>query len=80
MHESTVTTKGQTILPADVRKVLGLQPGDRLCYILLDGDVRLLGVRPILGLEGALKRSGQELVTLEDMDEAIAKGAFDQTY
>lgn len=78
MRESTVTTKGQTTLPKDVRKVLGLQPGDKLRYILLDGEVRILRARPVLDLEGALKRSGQEPVTLEEMDEAIAAGAVDQ--
>ena len=79
MRESTVTTKGQTTLPKDVRKVLGLQPGDKLRYILLDGEVRILRARPVLDLEGALKRSGQKPVTLDEMDEAIAAGAVDQT-
>jgi AbrB family looped-hinge helix DNA binding protein len=78
MRESTVTTKGQTTLPKDVRKVLGLQPGDKLRYILLDGEVRILKARPVLDLEGALKRSGQKPVTLEEMDGAIAAGAVDQ--
>lgn len=77
MRESTVTTKGQTTLPKDVRKVLGLQPGDKLRYILLDGEVRILRARPVLDLEGALKRPGQKTVTLEEMDEAIAAGAVD---
>ena len=79
MHESTVTTKGQTTLPKDVRKALGLQPGDKLRYILLDGEIRLLRVRPVLDLEGALKRPGQKTVTLEEMEEAIATGAIDVT-
>jgi antitoxin PrlF len=34
MRQSTLTAKGQTTLPKDVRKVLGLQPGDKLRYIL----------------------------------------------
>jgi antitoxin PrlF len=79
MHESTVTTKGQTTLPKDVRKALGLQPGDKLRYILLDGEIRLLKIRPVLDLEGALKRPGQKTVTLEEMEEAIATGAIDVT-
>jgi AbrB family looped-hinge helix DNA binding protein len=78
MRESTVTSKGQTTLPRDVRKVLRLQPGDKLRYILLDGEVRILKARPVLGLEGALKRPGQRPVTLDEMDEAIAAGAVDQ--
>jgi antitoxin PrlF len=79
MHESTVTAKGQTTLPKDVRKALGLQPGDKLRYLLLDGEIRLLRARPVLDLEGALKRPGQKTVTLEEMEEAIATGAIDVT-
>lgn len=79
MLESTVTTKGQTTLPKDVRKALGLQPGDKLRYILLDGEIRLLRARPVLDLEGVLRRPGQKTVTLEEMEEAIAMGAIDVT-
>jgi antitoxin PrlF len=79
MRQSTLTAKGQTTLPKDVRKVLGLQPGDKLRYILLDGEVRILRARPVLDLAGALKRPGQETVTLEEMEEAIAPGAVDPT-
>ncbi|GGD29941.1 AbrB/MazE/SpoVT family DNA-binding domain-containing protein [Sinisalibacter lacisalsi] len=78
MRESTVTSKGQTTLPKDVRKVLRLQAGDKVRYILLDGEVRILRARPVLALEGALKRPGQKPVALDEMDEAIAAGAVDR--
>jgi antitoxin PrlF len=78
MRETTVTSKGQTTLPKDVRKVLRLQPGDMVRYILLDGEVRILRARPVLDLEGALERPGQKPVTLDEMDEAIAAGAVDR--
>ncbi len=78
MPESTVTAKGQTTLPREVRAALHLQAGDKLRYIVVDGEVRLLKARPVLDLEGALKRSGTEAVSLDQMDEAIAAGATDQ--
>jgi antitoxin PrlF len=77
MQESTVTSKGQTTLPRDVRAALGLTPGDRLRYVILDGEVRLLKARPLASLAGLLARTGQAAVTLEDMDAAIAAGATD---
>lgn len=77
MRESTVTSKGQTTLPRDVRAALGLHPGDRVRYVILDGEVRLLKARPVAGLAGVLKRPGDAPVTLEDMDDAIAEGAAD---
>lgn len=34
MIESVSTAKSQTTLPSGVRKALGVQPGDRLAYIM----------------------------------------------
>ena len=41
MQESKITTKGQTTLPRDVRMALGLLSGDKVRYVVLDGEVRL---------------------------------------
>jgi len=76
MRESTVTVKGQTTLPRDVRAALGLEPGDRVRYLILDGEVRLLKARPVSELKGLLARPGRRPVSLEEMDEAVAAGAL----
>lgn len=74
--ESTLTARGQTTLPRSVRQALGLRPGDRVRYVLLDGgEVRLLRSRPVAELAGMLHRPGRSAVSLEEMDEAIAAGA-----
>jgi antitoxin PrlF len=78
LQESTITSKGQTTLPKNIREALHLQPGDKLRYLLADGEVRLIRVRAARELAGMLKRSGQKPISLEEMDEAIAKGAADQ--
>jgi antitoxin PrlF len=75
MQESTVTAKGQTTLPKDVRAALSIKPGDKLRYLLLDGEVRILRARPIRDLKGILKRSGQASVSLGAMEEVIAEAA-----
>jgi AbrB family looped-hinge helix DNA binding protein len=75
MRESTVTAKGQTTLPKDVRAALGLRPGDRVRYVIAGDQVRLLKVRSIAELAGLLARPDRRPVTLEEMDEAIAEGA-----
>lgn len=74
MIESSVTKKGQTTLPKPVRESLGLQAGDRVRYVIADGEVRLLPVRPISRLFGALRNDGSA-VTLEEMEQAVADGA-----
>lgn len=79
MQESTVTIKGQTTLPRDVRAALGLSSGDKVRYVILDGEVRILKARSVKELRGLLARPGQSRVTLEAMDEAIAAGATAST-
>ena len=78
MQESTITSRGQTTLPSAVRRALGLKPGDRLRYVLLDdGEVRLMRTRPVTELAGMLHQHGRAPVTLEEMERAIAEGAQD---
>lgn len=77
MPESTVTVKGQTTLPKDVRAALRLNPGDRVRYMILDGgEVRLVRSQPVAELAGLLKGKTDRRVSLDDMEAAIAQGAL----
>ncbi len=70
MFESAVTSEGRTTLPKAVREALGIAPGDRLRYVVLDdGRASIFPVRPVSRLFGKLKHSGRP-VTLEDMERA----------
>ena len=77
MVQSAITSKGQTTLPKSVRKALGVRAGDRVRYVILDNEVRILPVRPIDRLFGALKHDGPP-VTLENMKRAVAEGACEE--
>ena len=76
MLESTLTIKGQTTLPKDIREGLNLSAGDKIRYVMLDdGQVRLLKVRSVKRLAGILKDDIEYTVSLEEMDAAISNGA-----
>ena len=77
MITSAITSKGQTTLPKPVREALGVGAGDRVRYVILGSAVRVLPVRPVGRLFGALKHDGPP-VTLEDMERAIAEGACEE--
>ena len=77
MVQSAITSKGQTTLPKSVRQALGVKTGDRVRYVILDNEVRILPVRPVGRLFGALKHDGPPL-TLEDVERAIAEGACEE--
>ena len=42
---ATITDRGQVTVPAEIRKVLGLKPGDKLAFEIRDGQVRVAPVR-----------------------------------
>jgi antitoxin PrlF len=79
MSIATLTSKGQTTIPKDIREKLGLKPGDRIHFVTLpDGTVRLLAQNlPITALKGMLGRPKRAL-TVEDMNEAIGKAVAEK--
>ena len=77
MLSSTISSKGQTTLPKPIRQMLGIKAGDKVNYLVFDGEVRIVPVRPIGRLFGVLKCEGPA-VSLEEMEQAIAEGACEQ--
>ncbi len=77
MPISTLTSKGQTTIPKEVREHLHLQPGDRLEFVLEPGGkATLLPVTlDLMDLYGALPKPRRE-VSLEEMDQAVREGAI----
>ncbi len=78
MTTATLTSKGQTTIPKEVREHLRVRPGDKLDFVIdAEGRVELrpatLDVRQLKGL---LKRKRAKPVSLEEMDRAIAEGAM----
>ena len=41
---TTITQRGQVTVPAEVRKVLGVKPRDKVTFTIEDGEVRLAPV------------------------------------
>lgn len=74
--ESTVTSKGQVTIPVEARRKLRIVAGTKLEFIVRD-DGRL-EVIPLAGslksLKGVVPKPKKTL-TLEEIDEAIARGA-----
>jgi AbrB family looped-hinge helix DNA binding protein len=74
MQTSTLTSKGQVTIPAELRKRLGLRPGDRVGFVVEDGAVRL--VRRESRVEAAFGiLKAETSVSDEDMEAAIRERA-----
>jgi AbrB family looped-hinge helix DNA binding protein len=70
MRDSTLTIKGQVTIPAEVRRRLGLRPGDHVGFAIEGDEVRL--VRKEANIEAAFGICKTDAsVSLEEMDQII---------
>lgn len=74
MSMSTLTQKGQTTIPQDIRQYLGVHAGDKLEYII-DPDGRVI-IAPltekVTQLKGMLAKPKNK-ISIEQMNKAITK-------
>jgi len=62
-----ITSKGQTTIPKEVRKALGLKPGDLLLWEVVEGKAVVRRVEPLdLAYLRALEESLAEWASPED--------------
>ena len=71
MRYSTITSKGQVTIPADVRSKLQLNPGSQLEFIVQDNYLLAIPInKSVIQLEGILPRPEKSL-SCEEIDEII---------
>ena len=70
MSESTITAKGQTTVPRQIREHLGAGPGTRLVWhVMPDGSLVVRAkTLSLLDLAGSLKAPKGKKVSIEDMN------------
>ena len=70
MSESTITSKGQTTVPRQVREQIGAGPGTRLVWhVMPDGSLIVRAkTHSILTLKGMLKSPKKKPVAVADMN------------
>ena len=62
MTAATLTSKGQTTIPKEIRDGLGLQPGDQMTFTLLPNGTVVMRAKTksVLSLGGSLRDSLRE--------------------
>lgn len=55
MAAVTVSPKFQVVIPKEVRRRLGLSPGQRIQVVVYDDRIELIPVRPVKRMRGFLK-------------------------
>lgn len=70
MTESTITSKGQTTVPADIRALVDARPGTRLVWsVMPDGTIIVRAkTRSLRDMAGLLKAPKGKRVSVEAMN------------
>lgn len=73
MSTATITSKGQTTIPKEIREFLNLHSGDRIDFIIeADGRVYMQPANvDVETLSGILHQPGRKAVSVEQMNEAV---------
>jgi AbrB family looped-hinge helix DNA binding protein len=73
MPAAKLTSKGQLVVPKSIRDRMGLHPGDRLDFVVLDdGNVLMRSATEDVSLlKGFLRRPGRAPVSVEEMNRII---------
>jgi antitoxin PrlF len=66
---ATLTSKGQTTIPKEIRKSLGMKAGDRMTFTLMPDGAVVMRVKSkrITDMAGALHKKGRKAVPLEHL-------------
>jgi antitoxin PrlF len=77
MVAARVTSKGQITIPMRIRTVLGVGAGDRIEFVeAAEGQVIMIpATRSVRELNGMFRGRRSKPLTIEEMDEVIAKRA-----
>ena len=68
-NDSTLTSKGQTTIPKDIRDRLRIKPGDRMTFTLMPDGTVVMRVKNkrVVELAGTLRRKGRKPVPIEQL-------------
>ena len=68
-NESTLTSKGQTTIPKDIRESLAMKSGDRMTFTLMADGTVLMRVKNknLMEFAGSLRRKGRKPIPVEQL-------------
>jgi antitoxin PrlF len=67
--DATLTSKGQTTIPKEIRESLGMQPGDRMTFTLMPDATVVMRVkgRRVTEVAGMLQKKGRKPLPVEEL-------------
>lgn len=80
---TVVTRKGQVTVPVEIRRELGLKQGDKVAFILDEGEVRLERTGSVVQATAGVFKSRKRPLSAEELresaEQAMAEEALERT-
>ena len=69
MTEATLTSKGQTTIPKEIRDGLHMKAGDRMTFTLMPDDTVIMRLKSksVVELAGTLHKKGRKSIPLDQL-------------
>jgi AbrB family looped-hinge helix DNA binding protein len=82
--DTKVSAEGRVVIPSAVREVLGVQPGDRVRFVVQSGEVRLVTAQSLLFAVWANNHGGDagdavlDVRSARTADQQLVEGKWDR--
>ncbi|MBI2865363.1 MAG: AbrB/MazE/SpoVT family DNA-binding domain-containing protein [Chloroflexi bacterium] len=73
-----ITSKGQVTIPAEVRRLLGVRPKDKVAFIVDKNQVRLAPAQSIVARTAGMLKSSQPPLSPEEEKVAAEEAMADE--
>ena len=72
---TSITTKGQVTIPAEIRHLMGLGPHDKVTFVIVDNQVHIVPATSVVGRTAGML-SGKAPVRSPQEEKADAEAAI----
>jgi len=75
---TVITRKGQVTVPAEIRRELGLKQGDKVAFIIDEGEVRLARTGSVVAKTAGALKSHKPSFTAEQLRESAERAMAEE--
>ena len=75
---TVLTRKGQVTVPAEIRRQLGLKRGDKVAFVLDEGEVRITRTGSVVERTAGAFRTRRPALTAEELREVAERAMAEE--
>jgi len=77
-QRTVITRKGQVTVPVEIRRELGLKQGDKVAFILDEGEVRFVPSGSVVERTAGALKTHRPVLTAEELRESAERAMAEE--